>query len=309
MRFVVTVADANSESTLPGPADADTLSRIDLEVRPPSQDDLPVPVAEGDLRDTFDIPLISARDAERAEVATSPAVGDATALFDDRGGPKRRITSAEARAKPRRCSNCGGLVPQGMSTCTSCGVDQETGLRIGLEDDLIPPPPPRPLGPPVHIAVISGLCKLAGLILLIVSLVRSVRTAGGWENYGWLCLALVCAFGIYGSVQFVRGRSAKLLMTALSLGVMIDLLAMVAMPVVQTFWDDQDHIITKVENKSSDEPETADIGIKPHQDRLDVPKIKLGFTLVLIYAILSVYLMSPAVKKYVHSSRAEKPPW
>src|SRR5262245_33039765 len=141
MRFVVTVADASSESTLPGPADADTLSKFDMEVRPPSQDDLPIPVADRDLRETFDIPLISARDAERAEVATSAAVSDAAALFDDRGGPRRRMTTADARAKARRCSNCGGLVPQGMSICASCGVDQETGLRIGLEDDLVPAAP------------------------------------------------------------------------------------------------------------------------------------------------------------------------
>jgi hypothetical protein len=307
MRFVVTVADASSESTLPGPADADTLSKIDMEVRPPSQDDLPVPVAEGDLRDTFDIPLISARDAERAEVATSAAVSDAAALFDDRGGPRRRITSADARAKARRCSNCGGLVPQGMSICASCGVDQETGLRIGLEDDLVPAAPPRAQGPPVHIAIIGGLCAFAAVILLIVSLVRSVGGAGRWENYGWLCLGLVAGFGVYGAVQFIRGRSAKILMLALSLGLMIDLLTMVAVPLVRTFWDDPDHIV-QVQAKA-DDVDTPGVGIKPHQERLDVNKVKVGFILVLIYAILSVYLMSPPVKKYVHSARSDKTPW
>ncbi|HZW32600.1 MAG TPA: hypothetical protein VFF52_17935 [Isosphaeraceae bacterium] len=309
LRFVVTVADASSESTLPGPADADTLSRFDMEARPPSQDDLPVPVAEKDLRETFDIPLISARDAERAEVATSPAVGDAAALFDDRAGPRRRMSAADARAKPRRCSNCGGLVPQGMSICVSCGVDQETGLRIGLEDDLAPPPPPRPQGPPMHIAVIGGLCGVAGLILLIASVIQSVGGAGGWQNYAWLCLALVSAFGIYGSVEFIRGRSAKLLMLALSLGVMIDLTALVGIPLVRTFWTDQERIITEVHSTSDEEVDTPGIGLVPYQDRLDVARVKVGFVLVFIYAILSVYLMSPPVKKYVHSSRAEKSPW
>jgi hypothetical protein len=308
LRFAVTVADASSESTLPGPADADTLSRFDMEVRPPSLDDLPIPVAEKDLRETFDLPLISAREAERVEVATSPAVSDATALFDDRGGPRRRITAADARAKARRCSNCGGLVPQGMSICASCGVDQETGLRLGLDDDLVPPPPPRPQGPPVHIAIIGGLCAFAAVMLLIISLIQSVRGARDWENYGWLCLALVSGFGIYGSVEFIRGRSAKLLMLALSLGVMIDLLALVALPVVQTFWDDQDRIVTQVQSKS-DDIESPGIGIKPHQERLDITRLKVGFILILIYAVLSVYLMSPPVKKYVHSSRADKAPW
>ena len=74
---------------------------------------------------------------------------------------------------------CGGVVPQGMSICVSCGVDQETGLRVGLEDDLVPPPPPAPSGPPLHVAIIGGLLGVAGLTLLILSLIRSVGGAEG----------------------------------------------------------------------------------------------------------------------------------
>ena len=144
-------------------------------------------IAEKDLRETFDLPLMSARDAERSGADTEHAIGDAAALLDDRGGPRRRTTAAEARARARRCSQCGGLVPQGMSICVSCGIDQETGLRVGLEDDLAPPPPPPPQGPPIHIALIGGLCGTAGLILLILSLIRSV---GGSERLAELRLAL-----------------------------------------------------------------------------------------------------------------------
>src|SRR5438093_900909 len=87
--------------------------------------------------------------------------------------------------KRLKCPNCGGLVPQGMSICISCGLDQETGLRVGLEDDLAPPPRPLPQGPPVHIAITGGLCGVAGLILLILSLIESVRGSASWEHYGW----------------------------------------------------------------------------------------------------------------------------
>ncbi len=229
----MTVADASSESTLAGPTDADWPSRFELPSRPKIPDELPLPFAEKDLRETFDLPLMSARDAERSGADTEHAIGDAASLLDDRGGPRRRTTAAEARARARRCSQCGGLVPQGMSICISCGTDQETGLRVGLEDDLAPPPPPPPQGPPFHVALIGGLCGTVGLILLIVSLMRSVGGEGGWQNYGWLCLALVSGFGIFASVQFIRGRSAKLLMMALTLGVVIDLMTLVALPLIR----------------------------------------------------------------------------
>lgn len=141
LRFALTVADASSESTLAGPADADWLSRVDLETLKPPLDDLPVSLGDHDLRETFDLPLMSGgRDAE-----TAPGAGmaDAASLLDE-PAPKRRKTAAEARSTARRCSNCGGYVPQGMSVCMSCGLDQETGVRVGMDDDLIPPPPPRP---------------------------------------------------------------------------------------------------------------------------------------------------------------------
>jgi hypothetical protein len=309
-RFVVTVEDASSESTMPGLADADPATLFELEQRPPSRDDLPtprrgpglddlpLPVAEGDLRETFNLPLVSGREAERAEVAAGPADGDAAALFEDRAGPQRRTTAGDARRRARRCSHCGGLVPQGMSICVSCGCDQESGLRVGLEDDLVPSAPPRPQGPPVHIAVTGGLCAAAGSILLILSLIQSVRGSGRWENYGWLCLALVSAFGIFAAVQFIRGRSAKPLMLALSLGVIIDLMGMVAFPLIQANLQAPDRIVSEAKAPDLD---ASDIEIKPNVERLDARSIEVGIILVGIYVMLSVYLMSPLVKKYFHS--------
>ena len=307
VRFVMTVTDASSESTLPGPADADWPSRFELPTHPRIPDEPPLPFAEKDLRDTFDLPLISAREAEQSGAAPEPAIGDAAALLDDRPAPKRRLTAAEARSRARRCSQCGGLVPQGMSICVSCGTDQETGLRVGLEDDLAPPQPPSPQGPPVHIALIGGLCGTAGLILLILSLMNSVGGAGGWQNYGWLCLAMVSAFGIFASVQFIRGRSVKLLMTALTLAVFIDLMTLVAMPLIQAnLLDDTDKIIKPV---NSDDPDVLDIAITPLKERIDSRSITLGISFIVVYAILSLYLMSPPVKKYLHPRGTDRTPW
>ena len=104
--------------------------------------------------------------------------------------PKRRKTAAESRLTARRCSGCGGYVPQGMSVCMSCGLDQETGLASALTT--ISSRPRRR-------ALRSALaCRDHG---------RPVRDRGtdppdpgagafprrrqDWQNYGWLCLAVV----------------------------------------------------------------------------------------------------------------------
>jgi hypothetical protein len=296
-RFALSVADASSESTLGGPADADLMSRFDMETKPTGRDDLPLSLGDQDLRETFDLPLMSGRDAERAGTAPDPAIGDAASLLDN-PTPKRKMTAAEARSRARRCSNCGGLVPLGMSTCISCGLDQESGLRVGMDDDLIPPPPPRPQGPPLHVAIMGGLCGTAGLILLILSLVRSGGGAQGWQNYGWLCLALVSAFAILASVQFIRGKSAKLLMVALTLGVVVDVMGLVAMPLLQATLEDPQQVVKPV---TPEDPDLSDIAIKPFEERIELRSITLGVGFLVLYAILSVYLMSAPVKKYVHS--------
>ncbi len=302
----MTVADASSASTLPGPADADWPSRYEMPIKPPTPEELPLPLADRDLRDTFDLPLMSARDAEQSGMATDSAIGDAAALLDDRGGPKRRVTAAEARGRARRCSQCGGLVPQGMSICVSCGMDQETGMRVGLADDLAPPPPPPPQGPPIHISLIGGLCGTCGLILLIVSIVRSVgNSADAWQKYGWLCLAMVSGFGIFAAVQFIRGRSAKLLMTALTLGVFIDLMTLIAMPMLQPAI----HGVPVKEGVQSDDPDVLSTQIEQVEKQFDLQSIEVGIGLIMLYAVLSLYLMSPPVKKYIHPRAMDRTPW
>ena len=106
-------------------------------------------------------------------------------------------------------------------------------MRVGLDDDLAPPPPPRPQGPPLHVAISAGLCGTAGLIFTLLGVIQSTRSESNVQNYGWLVLALVSGFGIYGCVQFIRGKSVKLLMLALALGVAVDVIGLIAFPIVQ----------------------------------------------------------------------------
>jgi len=318
-KFAISEQDASSESTLAGDADADVLSSRDFGKRPPSHDNLPVaagnqgvrkrppshdnlPVRAGDkdLRDLFDLPMGTAASIEKSAVESKqPVVSDAEALFQEPTVRKRKATGAEARAQARRCVSCGGFVPKGMAICTACGVDQDTGMRVGLDDDLIPPPAPAPTGPPLHIAIIGFLCGLASLILLVLSLIQSVRGQAGPTQYGWLCLALVSAFGIFGAVQFYIGRSVKYLILALTLGVFVDGMALIALPIYQAAFADQETVVTKVTKKDTpDSLDDEDVQINPITDRLDLSKIEGGLIVIMLYALLSIYLMSPPVKRY-----------
>jgi hypothetical protein len=269
--------------------------------KPPSHDDLPVPVAEGDLRDTFDVPLGSGRDIERS-AASGPQAADAAGLFADAGPSRKRQSAAEARRIARRCTNCGGLVPQGMSICSACGTDQETGMRVGLEDDLAPPPPPAAPGPPLHISIIGTFCVATAVILLVFAAVQTVRPRSTIENVAWICLALVSGFGIYAGVEFIRGKSAKLLMLALSLGVVVNVMIMIALPLFEAYFADPAQVIRESQSNDLD---LAPVVIKPPEERIDQKKIKAGAGVLILYAVLAVYLMSPPVKKYM-SSRAAR---
>jgi predicted nucleic acid-binding Zn-ribbon protein len=150
-----------------------------------------MPTASGDLRDTFDLPLLV--DDEPA-APRSRQVGDAAALFQEKPGATRRQSAAEARARARRCPTCGGVVPAGMSLCNSCGLNLETGLRIDLDEDLAPAPLIRSAGTPLGVSIIGGLVFLGSVILTLVSLIQASRAE---EGTGFLLLTLVFGFGIY----------------------------------------------------------------------------------------------------------------
>jgi hypothetical protein len=297
-RFVITESDASSASTAPGLADAAATSKFDLPRPAVVPEDLPPPsLGEGDLREAFDLPLVSgsARDMERGEGMPAAQTADVGGLFDDRPA-KRRMTAAEARSQARRCVTCGAGVPKGMSICGTCGTDQETGLRVGLEDDLAPPPPPPPQGPPVHVSIAGGLCITGSLILLILAMIQTTRAGSTVELLSWLSLALVSAFGIYGSVQFIRGKSTKQLIVALTLGAIVDVLGLVALPLLQPFLEDAESIVSPIVPQA---PEESDVGIRPFEERIDLKRIMAGIGLILVYVIFALYLISPPVKRFI----------
>ena len=142
-----------------------------------------LPIVSGEVREVYDPRFLNevgggARAATRsAPVATEPVsaskpVADAHALFDD--GPKqsaRRPSAAEAVEGPA-CPTCGGVVPVGMSLCSTCGLDLETGTRVSLEDDLVPPAPRKP---PLSLTV-----SIIGSISLLGSVIFSIATASLW---------------------------------------------------------------------------------------------------------------------------------
>jgi hypothetical protein len=295
-KFAITEAEASSESTFPGLDNATPMSGYEMEKGPPAPDDVPIPTAEGDLRETFDLPLAGGREAERGQALPQPQTADVGGLFVESGPAKRKQTAAEARATARRCVQCGGVVPRGMSICVTCGTDQESGMRVGLEDDLAPPPPPPSHGPPVHIATIGGLCATASLIFLLAAIVQSTRSESALGLPGWLAVAMVPAFAIFASIEFIRGRSARLLLVALTLGVVVDVLALIAWPIVEVVTQDQDKIVTVVRPQSADDTNTE---LKPMEERLDTRKIMVGIGLIVLYAVVSLYLISPPVKRYI----------
>jgi hypothetical protein len=86
-------------------------------------------------------------------------------------------------------------------------------------------------------------------------------------------------------------------MVALTLGVVVDLMTLIALPIIQANFSDQ---IVELNVKSTD-IDDAPVKIKPLEERLDSRRIQAGVGVLLAYAALSMYLMSPAVKKYMNS--------
>ena len=279
-----------------GLADSDRPSTLELSRRGASHGDLPaLPNSPGDLRDTFTLPMMT--EADITSLPSKPNAdpnsdfrddADVTSLFKDDPKPRKRLTGAEGRAQARRCPTCGGGVPIGMSICQRCGLDLDTNLRVDLMEDLAPPHAPAPEGVPILIGVIGGLCLALSTAMAIFAVVL-------WsgETSGAIYFIPVALFGAYASVQFLRRKSIKLLLIALTLGAVIDLIALVAMPVYHA---NQDIRVVKV-NESSENPDSAGAIISSPLDQLDSRKVTTGFVILAIYAGVSVLLLSATVNK------------
>jgi hypothetical protein len=119
-------------------------------------------------------------------------------------------------------------------------------------------------------------------------------------QYGWLCLALLPGFGIFGSVQFLRGKSPKYLMQALTLGVFVDLVALIATPLYEAHFEAKERVVisrSTVNHGAIGSLGEESIGFIPIRDRLDWQRFNQGLIVIGIYVLLSIYLMSPPVKR------------
>ncbi|MDX2037091.1 MAG: hypothetical protein SFX72_10600 [Isosphaeraceae bacterium] len=250
-------------------------------------DDIEVPRGDGPLRDILDLPLL---DDGPPKNSTRPE-NDALALFSDDAPPKKKVLAGDARKQMRRCPTCSTPVPAGMSLCSTCGLDLETGRRIGLEEDLVPVSSgPRRQGMPLEVLGVGGLTLIASIILAVMALVGTQNGTTGAEF-----LLVVCLFGIFASVQFLRVKSVKLLIVALTLGVMVDVIALIAIPVYTAVTDVE---FTQVGNVSPDDELEVDHGIRPITEKLDMNRVTWGIALVFAYAAISVYLNSPPIRKH-----------
>jgi hypothetical protein len=270
-------------SPAPGPKKAARTSDFDL------------PSSPGPLRDTFDLPLLD--DTPRQGQAKAPAAADPMALYLDEPKSNRKLKGAEARAKARRCPDCGGVVGVGMSLCNTCGLDLDTGQRVApldVFDDDEMPVAPREEMPPLGVLFVGSLAILVNLLLTVVSLVAYSKGQGT----GMLCLMVVWFFGIYASVQFLRRKAIRPLFLALGLGAAIGAVFLIAKPI----WD-LNMVDDIAEAKSEVAPRGGDVAdpdapqLHNLAEDLDYKRITWGIAMLLSYAALSVYLNSPGIKR------------
>ena len=271
-------------------------SPVPSKKRPPTSDfDLPT-TSSAPLRETFDLPLLGEDlPVKGSGRPPSSATADVNALFQDEPKSKRKPTGAEARSKPRRCPDCGGVVGIGMSLCNTCGLDLDTGQRVApldiIDDDM--PVAARPEMPALGLLFVGTFSVLINVVLAIVSLVAA-RSQGA----GMLCLLIVWIFGIYSSVQFLRRKSVRPLFLSLGLAAAIGAVYLIAMPIIEANMGDETfRAPAPVDPADPDAPRISNLA-----DELDMRRITWGIAMLLSYAALSVYLNSPSIRREFNRS-------
>jgi hypothetical protein len=260
--------------------------------KPKSSREIDLPTSGGDLRDTFDAGMLFGEDEPKPRSRPQQAVSDAAALFDESTAPRQKITGGDAKKKSRRCPSCGGVVPIGMSLCQTCGLDIDTGRREHVDemlDEELAPVGPVAKGPPIGVALIGSVTLIVSAILAILSMVRLPPEGG-------IPLAIVCLFGLFASIQFLRGRSVKLLLIALLIGGVIDIIGLIIMPAWQA---NQVTIDPQVTVSPLDE----DIEMKPLDERIDYNKLMLGLAILGVDVIAFIYLSTAGIKRHFDKHR------
>ena len=264
-----------------------------------SSGDVELPSSSASLRETFDLPLLSESSSPRSKpsikagVPATGDVGDAMALFKDEPKSNRKPKGAEARAQARRCSSCTSIVPAGMSLCSTCGLDLDTGQRVeplDVYDDEAPVAYRAP-APPMGILIVGSLCAVGFLVLSMISL---IQWSGG--TYGAQLLLVIWMFGLYGAVQFLRRKSIRPLFVAMSLTVAVGSVYLIALPIFNANMPPE--VVGTNPTPMTNPLEDPDAPqIKPITDALDLNQIYVGIGSLLGYAGLGIYLNSPSLRR------------
>jgi hypothetical protein len=289
-RFYSGQQDSTPPTSAPAVDSAGVSSSI---LRPKPSSEVALPVIPGSLRDTFDLPLLDDSDAPLAR----PQRAAAGSLFEDLPAP-RKTSAAEARSKARRCPVCGSVVLAGMSLCERCGLDLDTGQRFNLEEEQESceesPAELAPPGPPAAIVLIGIIALATSAILALLSLVLVDQLVGK------LSFSLVCAFGLYASIQFLRGKSFKLLLIAMMLGGIVNVIGFIILPIVAA--NEQPIVATDGPDAGPNLDENSGIQIKSMaQDPELTRKLGWGVGLLLFDAAAFIYLATASsVHRYFH---------
>lgn len=294
-KFQAGTPEARPRTSAPGVANAGPASSLMQATpspgAPQSSREVDIPLSTGDLRDTFDAGMLFGE--ETKPKAKAPKTADAAALFKDDDLPRRKETGGDAKKRSRRCPSCGGVVPVGMSLCQTCGLDIDTGRREHVDemlDEEIAETGPVVQGPPIGIAIIGSATLLVSGILAILAMIKLPPNGG-------VPLAIVCLFGVFASIQFLRGKTVKLLLTALLIGGVIDIIGLVIMPA----WQASEQIA--VDPNVALSPMDEEVEMKPLDERLDYDKLMMGLVILGVDVALFIFICTAGIKRHFDKPR------
>ena len=265
-----------------------------------SSGDVELPTSAAPLRDTFDLPLLSeVEPPSRSKVVKSPVSeagpADALGLFQDEPKSNRKPKGAAARAQARRCSSCSSIVPAGMSLCSKCGLDLDTGKRhtpVDLFEDTMPVVH-RNSTPPIGVLLVGSLGSFGFLLLAFISLVQWSRGTNGAQF-----LLVIWLFGLYAGVQFLRRKSVRTMLLALSLAVAVGAVYLIALPIYHANFG-SGAVPGSLESAGAIEESFVDgPRIRPISEQIDLNRITWGIGSLLSYAAVAVYLNSPGLRRH-----------
>lgn len=268
------------------------------------QSDPDIPIAEGDLRETF-TPDLLLGEVKKDRSKTGDAEADAAALFRDDTPVPRPTTRAEARSQARRCPTCSSVVPVGMSLCSRCGLDLDTGQRHNLDELFEEPAPIRTSsGPPISVFIVGGVTLMLSLLLGMLAILEARKPDA--ELWISLSLAAVGFFGLYASIQFLQEKSLKPLIAALLLAAILNVTLLIVYPTVKAFREPvlADPMGSVVGPLGDEMPSFSS---PTERLKSQMWKINWGIAILLIDAGLIVYLLNSGVKKRFETRRSTGP--